>query len=61
MKRKYKLLTILVANSDFKKWQAQTLIYKWSFGTTRFNILMLGVVHDGVAHPLLWEMRMEER
>jgi hypothetical protein len=29
---------------------------EWSFGKTRFNILMLGVVHDGVAYPLLWEM-----
>jgi hypothetical protein len=29
---------------------------EWSFGNTRFNILMLGVVHEGVAYPLLWEM-----
>ena len=28
----------------------------WSFGQTRFNILMLGVVHNGVAYPLLWTM-----
>ena len=29
---------------------------EWSFGVTRFNILMLGVVHNGVAYPLIWEM-----
>jgi hypothetical protein len=26
----------------------------WSFGQTHFNILMLGVVHEGIAFPLLW-------
>ncbi|ELS04298.1 transposase family protein [Xenococcus sp. PCC 7305] len=29
---------------------------EWSFGKTHFNILMLGVVHNGVAYPLLWKM-----
>jgi hypothetical protein len=29
---------------------------EWSFGSTRFNILMLGVVHHGVAIPLIWQM-----
>ncbi len=29
---------------------------EWSFGQTRFNILMLGVVHQGVAYPLVWTM-----
>ena len=24
---------------------------EWSFGSTRFNIFMLGVVHQGVAYP----------
>ncbi len=28
----------------------------WEFGDQVFNILMLGVVHDGVAFPLLWLM-----
>ena len=28
----------------------------WSFGKTQFNILMLGVVHEGIAFPLLWTM-----
>jgi hypothetical protein len=28
----------------------------WSLGLTRINILMLGVVKDGVAIPLLWTM-----
>ena len=37
-------------------WILSTDRTEWSFGTTRFNILMLGVVHDGVAYPLLWEM-----
>lgn len=29
---------------------------EWSFGQTRFNIFMLGVVHQGVAYPLVWTM-----
>jgi hypothetical protein len=28
----------------------------WEFGDQVFNILMLGVVHNGVAFPLLWVM-----
>jgi hypothetical protein len=28
----------------------------WEFGDQVFNILMLGVVHNGVAFPLLWAM-----
>jgi hypothetical protein len=28
---------------------------EWSFGQIRFNILMLAVVHEGVAYPLMWE------
>ncbi len=27
-----------------------------SFGTVHFNILMLGIVHEGVAFPLFWTM-----
>lgn len=29
---------------------------EWSFGQTRFNIFILGVVHQGVAYPLVWMM-----
>jgi hypothetical protein len=28
----------------------------WEFSDHVFNILMLGVVHNGVAFPLLWVM-----
>ena len=28
---------------------------EWSFGETRFNILLLGVVHNGVAFPVVWD------
>lgn len=28
----------------------------WSFGSVHFNILVLGVVHEGIAFPLLWTM-----
>ena len=28
----------------------------WSFGSVHFNILMLGIVHEGVAFPLFWTM-----
>ena len=37
-------------------WVLSTDRTEWSFGKTRFNILMLGIVHDGVAFPLLWKM-----
>jgi hypothetical protein len=29
---------------------------EWSFGQTRFNVFMLGVVHNSVAYPLVWTM-----
>lgn len=29
---------------------------EWSFGQIRFNILMLAVVHQGIAYPLMWEL-----
>ena len=29
---------------------------EWQFGTSVFNILVLGVVHHGVAIPLVWSM-----
>jgi len=29
---------------------------EWSFGQTRFNIFMLGVVHQGIAYPIVWTM-----
>lgn len=28
---------------------------EWSFGKTRFNFLVLGVVHNGVALPVVWD------
>lgn len=37
-------------------WILSTDRTEWSFGTTRFNILMLGIVHDGVAYPIVWKM-----
>ena len=36
-------------------WVLSTDRTEWSFSTTRFNILMLGVVHNGVAY-LVWKM-----
>jgi hypothetical protein len=27
---------------------------EWSFGKTRFNFLVLGIVHNGVAFPVVW-------
>ena len=29
---------------------------EWSFGKTRFNFLFLGIVHNGVAFPVVWEV-----
>ena len=28
---------------------------EWSFGETRFNFLVLGIVHNGVAFPVVWD------
>jgi hypothetical protein len=28
----------------------------WSFGTVNFNILMLGIVHEGIAFPVMWTL-----
>lgn len=48
---------IMVALMDIPQpWILSTDRTEWSFGSTRFNILMLGVVHNGVAYPLIWEM-----
>ena len=37
-------------------WVLSTDRTEWSFGTTRFNVLMLGIVHNGVAYPVVWKM-----
>lgn len=37
-------------------WVLSTDRTEWSFGQTRFNILMLGIVHNGVAYPIVWKM-----
>ena len=37
-------------------WILSTDRTEWSFGQTRFNILFLGIVHEGVAYPVVWEM-----
>ncbi|MEO0688042.1 MAG: IS4 family transposase, partial [Cyanobacteria bacterium J06649_11] len=37
-------------------WVLSTDRTEWSFGATRFNILLLGVVHEGVAYPVVWKM-----
>lgn len=29
---------------------------EWSFGRTRFNILTLGIVDQGIAYPVVWQM-----
>ncbi len=37
-------------------WILSTDRTEWPFGQTRFNILMLGIVHHGVAYPIVWKM-----
>ena len=37
-------------------WILSTDRTEWSFGQTRFNILMLGIVHNGIAYPIVWKM-----
>ena len=48
---------MLVALADIPQpWVLSLDRTNWSFGKTQFNILMLGVVHQGIAYPLLWTM-----
>ena len=35
-------------------WILSTDRTEWSFGQKRFNVLFLGIVHDGVAYPVVW-------
>ena len=37
-------------------WVLSTDRTEWSFGKKRFNILMLGVIHNSIAYPVVWEM-----
>ena len=37
-------------------WVLSTDRTEWSFGQKRYNLLFLGVVHDGVAYPVVWTM-----
>ena len=37
-------------------WVLSTDRTEWSFGQKRFNLLFLGIVHDGVAYPVVWTM-----
>ena len=37
-------------------WILSTDRTEWSFGQKRFNILCLGIVHNGVAYPVVWKM-----
>ena len=35
-------------------WVLSTDRTEWSFGEKRFNFLFLGIVHDGIAYPIVW-------
>ena len=35
-------------------WVLSTERTEWSFGEKRFNLLFLGIVHDGIAYPIVW-------
>ena len=35
-------------------WILSTDRTEWSFGEKRFNLLFLGIVHDGIAYPIVW-------
>ena len=37
-------------------WILSVDLTNWEFGNCSFNILLLGVVHEGVAFPLTWKM-----
>ena len=48
--------TIVTLMEIPQPWVLSTDRTEWSFGQKRFNILILGIVHDGVAYPVVWEM-----
>jgi hypothetical protein len=51
------LARVIVALMDIPQpWVLSLDLTEWSFGQVRFNILMLGVVDNGVPIPLAWQM-----
>ena len=59
--RKFDLDYILIAKAVVKlmeipqPWVLSVDRTEWSFGKTRFNLLVLGIVHNGVAFPVVWD------
>lgn len=41
------------------KWVLSIDRTQWCFGSTCFNIFVLGIVHNGVAFPIIWTMLEE--
>lgn len=47
---------VIVALMDIPQpWVLSVDRTNWSFGKIDFNILMLAIVHEGVAYPLMWD------
>ena len=53
----YELAKVVVKLMDIPEpWVLSLDRTNWQFGQTTFNILTLGIVHQGVAFPVLWWM-----
>lgn len=53
----YELAKVVVGLLDIPEpWILSLDRTSWQFGQTTFNILTLGIVHQGVAFPILWWM-----
>ena len=48
--------TVVALMSIPQPWVLSVDRTEWKFGTHHFNILMLGIVHEGVAIPMVWTM-----
>ena len=59
--RKFELDYTLIAKAVVKlmeipqPWVLSLDRTEWSFGQTHFNLLVLGIVHNGVAFPIIWD------
>lgn len=53
----YEIAKVIVGLMDIPEpWVLSLDRTDWQFGQTTFNILTLGIVHQGVAFPILWWM-----
>jgi hypothetical protein len=48
--------TVVALMAILQPWVLSIDLTEWKFGECVFNILMLGIVHEGVAFPVAWTL-----